>query len=55
MTGKSILREIAELTNPTPTDFDPEDISPDFLPSESEEEENHDSGREHYVQVGYDE
>jgi hypothetical protein len=46
-----ILREIAELSNPAPRDFDPEDIAPDFEPSDSDEVEDGDAGREHYVSV----
>jgi hypothetical protein len=53
MSTKLILREIAELTNSMPADVDPEDIAPDFLPSESEEEDNHDAGREQYIEVRY--
>ena len=49
-----ILKEIAELSNPAPRDFDPEDIVPDFEDSGSEvENEDEDAGREHYVSVGY--
>jgi hypothetical protein len=47
----AILREIVELSNPAPKEFDPEDIVPDFEASESEEDEV-EAGREHYVQVG---
>ena len=50
---KSILREIAQLSNPTPRDYDPEDIAPDFEPSDSDQENDNDAGREHYVDVGY--
>jgi protein AATF/BFR2 len=49
----SILKEIAELSNPLPKDFDPEDIVPDFESSESDFEEDADAGREHYVEVGW--
>jgi protein AATF/BFR2 len=52
MPTKSILREIAKLSNPTPQDYDPEDIAPDFEPSDSDED-NNDAGREHYLEVGY--
>ena len=49
-----ILKEIAELSNPAPRDFDPEDIVPDFEDSGSEEQDgDEDAGREHYVSVGY--
>lgn len=50
--GSSILREIAELSNPKPLDFDPEDISRDYESSE-EDGEDGEAGREHYVQVKY--
>ena len=46
-----ILREIAELSNPAPRDFDPEDIAPDFDASGSDDGEDQDAGREHYVSV----
>jgi protein AATF/BFR2 len=48
-----ILREIAELSNPAPRDFDPEDIAPDLESSDSEEGEDQDTGREHYVSVRF--
>lgn len=51
-----ILKEIAELSNPAPRDFDPEDIVPDFEDSGSEDEdenEDENAGREHYVSVRY--
>jgi hypothetical protein len=49
----SILRDIAELSNPNPRDFDPEDIAPDFEQSESDLEDDSDAGREHYVTVRF--
>ena len=49
--SSSILRAIAELSTPTSRDFDPEDITPDFEPSESDVEDNGSAGREHYVHV----
>jgi hypothetical protein len=52
MTSSSILRDIAELSNPNPVDFDPEDILPDFEASDSDAADNIDTGREHYVEVG---
>jgi protein AATF/BFR2 len=48
-----ILKEIAELSNPAPKDFDPEDLVPDFEDSGSEAADEGDVGREHYVSVGY--
>jgi hypothetical protein len=48
--SSSILREIAELSNPNPVDYDPEDIVPDYEASESEDEDV-DAGREHYIEV----
>ena len=48
----SILREIAQLSNPDHLDYDPEDIVPDFGESDSDPEENATSAaRQHYVQV----
>ena len=52
MSRMSILQEIAELSNPTPRDYDPEDIAPDFEASDSDEEKDDDAGREHYLDVG---
>jgi len=49
--GSSILREIAELSNPHHVDYDPEDIAPDYQDSDSDQDEDPTSGREHYVQV----
>ena len=50
----SILREIAQLSNPDHLDYDPEDIVPDFGDSDSDPEENAASAeRQHYVQVRY--
>jgi hypothetical protein len=49
----SILREIAELSNPNPQDFDPEDIAPDFEESDSDVDEDSDAGREHYLPVRF--
>jgi hypothetical protein len=50
----SILREIAQLSNPDHLDYDTEDILPDFRESDSDQEENAASaGRQHYVQVRY--
>ena len=36
-----------------PRDFDPEDFAPDFESSDSEEGEDQDTGREHYVSVRF--
>jgi hypothetical protein len=48
----SILREIAQLSNPDHLDYDPEDIVPDFRESDSDPEENAASaGRQHYLHV----
>jgi len=52
MSRMSILQEIAELSNPTPRDYDPEDIAPDFEASDSDEEKDDDVRREHYLDVG---
>lgn len=50
----SILREIAELSNPRHVDYDPEDIAPDYQDSDNDtDEQAATSGREHYVQVRY--
>jgi hypothetical protein len=46
-----ILREIAELSNPAPVDYDPEDIAPDYDDSDEDVREDADTGREHYVDV----
>ena len=45
----SILREIAELSNPNPQDYDPEDIVRDY--ESSDDGEDVQAGREHYVPV----
>ena len=47
-----LLKEIAELSNPNPVDYDPEDIAPDYEPSDSDADKDED-GREHYVEVRY--
>jgi hypothetical protein len=49
----SILRDIAELSNPNPRDYDPEDIAPDFEESDSDVDEDSDAGREHYLPVRF--
>lgn len=51
--SSSILREIAALSNPTPQDFDPEDIRPEYEGSDSDSDTGIDptAGREHYVEV----
>jgi hypothetical protein len=49
----SILRDIAKLSNPNPQDFDPEDIAPDFEPSDSDVDEDSDAGRGHYLPVRF--
>jgi hypothetical protein len=49
--SSSILRDIAELSNPNPEDFDPEDISRDYESSDDDSAEDVDAGREHYVDV----
>jgi protein AATF/BFR2 len=49
--SSAILREIAELSNPAPVDFDPEDIQPDYEDSDDDVREDADAGREHYAQV----
>lgn len=51
MASSRILREIAELSNPSVLDYDPEDIVPDYEASDSVEPEDANAGREHYVQV----
>jgi hypothetical protein len=51
MASSTILREIAELSNPSALDYDPEDLVPDYEVSESDEPEDVNAGREHYVQV----
>ena len=51
MASSTILREIAELSNPSALDYDPEDIVPDYEASDPNEPEDVDAGREHYVQV----
>jgi hypothetical protein len=51
MASSTILRKIAELSNPTALDYDPEDIVPDYEVSDSVEPEDVNAGREHYVQV----
>jgi hypothetical protein len=48
----SILKEIAELSNPNPRDFDPEALAPDYEQVDSDNERDPSSGREHYVEVG---
>ena len=47
----SILKEIAELSNPAPKDYDPEDLPNDYDDSDSELERDENAGREHYVEV----
>jgi len=49
--SSSILKKIAELYDPTPRDFDPEDIAPDFEASDSDVERDENRGREHYVDI----
>jgi hypothetical protein len=49
--SSSILRDIAELSNPNPEDFDPEDIARDYESSDDDSAEDVDAGREHYVDV----
>jgi hypothetical protein len=56
MKSSSILKEIAELSNPRYLDYDPEDIAPDYKSvSENSDQEQDDvhTGREHYVSVRY--
>ena len=53
MPSSTILKEIAELSNPSALDYDPEDILPDYEASDSDEPEDVDAGREHYVLVRY--
>jgi len=49
----SVLKEIAELSNPTPHDYDPEDIAAEYEASDSDTDKEVDAGREHYVEVGW--
>ncbi|KKZ63322.1 hypothetical protein EMCG_02323 [[Emmonsia] crescens] len=53
---KSLAEQIAELENPTPKDFDPEDLNDRAESSDDQssraEDDNANAGREHYIAVG---
>jgi protein AATF/BFR2 len=54
MPSSSILREIAELSNPQNLDYDPEDIEAEYKASDDDEvADDGDLSREHYVDVRY--
>ncbi|KAL5531670.1 hypothetical protein ACEPAG_4547 [Sanghuangporus baumii] len=50
--GLSLAQQLAQLDQPAPADFDPEDVAVTNLEAEESSEEHSSAAREHYVDVG---